>query len=234
MSLSETALKALNPFLNCTVGDFQPNALVCVRALGDLPTSVARDKVIDALKVASPLLSQSYSEYKQTPDGNHSQALFTVLAKEITKPSVYNALKDAYQSDSDIRKVVDGETANMNRTAACEDVKKRRMSSMIVNCVCNKADLMVYCRLLTVNEFANITRNGTGTGMRRKRSGPTSLLSCSPTFPKPGSATIAEGCLGGGCTIPILPVLEFQFNLETCLPPISWLSGTQMKTKALV
>lgn len=88
---------------------------------------------------------------------------------------------------------------------------------------------MVYCRLLTVNEFANITRNGTGTGMRRKRSGPTSLLSCSPTFPKPGSATIAEGCLGGGCTIPILPVLEFQFNLETCLPPISWLSGTQMK-----
>lgn len=60
LPIDEATLKSLNPFLNCTAGMLDPNALVCVRSLGGLPTTAARDKVINALKVASPLLASRY------------------------------------------------------------------------------------------------------------------------------------------------------------------------------
>ncbi|KAH7716494.1 Protein T01C4.1 [Aphelenchoides avenae] len=229
LPIDEETLRTLNPFLNCS-GEIVSDALVCVHSLGGLPTTAARDKLFNALKVASPLLAERYSAYKTTPDASNTQAMYAALTQEMLKPGVYSALKKAYLTDATIRKMVDSEAEGMNRTEACEDVRRRGLSSMIVNCVCNKADLLVYCSVLAANEFANVTRNSTDFGMRRKRSGPSFAFSCAPTFPTVNSPnTVIAGCIGGGCTIPLPPSpIELRFRLQTCMPPMRWMASNML------
>lgn len=60
LPIDEETLRTLNPFLNCS-GEIVSDALVCVHSLGGLPTTAARDKLFNALKVASPLLAERYA-----------------------------------------------------------------------------------------------------------------------------------------------------------------------------
>lgn len=98
--------------------------------------------------------------------------------------------------------------------------------------ISSQADLLVYCTVLASNEFANLTTNGTNTNMRQKRSGPSDVVSCAPTFPTVNSPnTVISGCFGGGCTVPIPPILELKFRLGVCMPQMTWMASNMLDVR---
>uniref|UniRef100_A0A914UVD2 Chitinase n=1 Tax=Plectus sambesii TaxID=2011161 RepID=A0A914UVD2_9BILA len=183
-------LKRMNPALNCLA--LRIGHLVCVQDFGGFDQQSATDKLLKKIGALVPQLSIAVETYKTMPSAEHSHRVYELLVSSILDSKVYSEIRNLYDQSDDFRKILDAQSASVDRSALCARLAQSKFSQNVHMCICGNNHLLLYCQALMSMELSSTVGD-----LSRKRD----VRAIKPPIGCSLESDALSGCFGGGCSV---------------------------------